>query len=679
MIGKMIIQKSQTNQDRRKISPRYSKKKLIIYRRVYNQQCFHLVFGVLLSCIFYGFPPQCAVNAYHYHSEQTKISSPEMVCLSGTASTSHLCPSTQEEMKSYPGVVMDEYGYVHIKLMDIQMKVKSADARKLEGEGSEGGDASEDEDSSEDGESSEENNVNSRNKPKGKVETRNSKPAISKTSSSTSQKGASKLNSPDKSVAVNEESTNTHNFFHHLQLFLINLDEGWSPRLKYCCYEYDYPESRPAFVGKNSDLPSECSIIDPKHVRDDENQNSDTSLEKFSHDYRIDVNRFGKDQIVTAPIPLTVELSNGTQPRIILDTKLHPEKFGRYMLVISNCAAEMSLQPNSLTTFTAIIDEMDIRFVSRFGELPLSMMGIIPFYGLMMLLYMILATVWWKRSCPSKKNKTIHLLGLQRAIRKLVFMEALFSAVAFSYYLQLNWTPVELDVLYSGTAAALLNWGPWSMFVATVHFLTIFGCQVVVTLATDGTWLIQNYIREDTRKVLYALGTVWIIFFGLYGFVSPSVRTFMFLGIFLSWVVFLLFNVRRSISHLRSLMIGQSTDNVMAIGGALVAKRSLYRRIYAVVAIYPVIFLLGLYWNFKAQADSWSWVGYVLGDLYLFIILLHASVIWLPRAMSSQEFIKYAPLELSVTANNDLELWEEGVNEDWGEEEIELNQGLKLQ
>ena len=43
-------------------------------------------------------------------------------------------------------------------------------------------------------------------------------------------------------------------------------------------------------------------------------------------------------------------------------------------------------------------------------------------------------------------------------------------------------------------------------------------------------------------------------------------------------------------------------------------------------------------------------------DIYLFIILVHASITWMPRPMASQEFIKYAPLEVSAVTN-DLDLW----------------------
>ena len=59
----------------------------------------------------------------------------------------------------------------------------------------------------------------------------------------------------------------------------------------------------------------------------------------------------------------------------------------------------------------------------------------------------------------------------------------------------------------------------------------------------------------------------------------------------------------------------------------------------------------------KAGEDSWAWVGFVLVDMYLFVLLAHASIIWMPRPMASQEYVKYAPLEVSASLSNDLELW----------------------
>ena len=66
----------------------------------------------------------------------------------------------------------------------------------------------------------------------------------------------------------------------------------------------------------------------------------------------------------------------------------------------------------------------------------------------------------------------------------------------------------------------------------------------------------------------------------------------------------------------------------------------------------------------QSSQDSWAWVQYVLVDIYLFIILLHASIMWMPRPMAGQEYIKYAPLEVSVVTNNDLELWVSFQNTD---------------
>ena len=67
-------------------------------------------------------------------------------------------------------------------------------------------------------------------------------------------------------------------------------------------------------------------------------------------------------------------------------------------------------------------------------------------------------------------------------------------------------------------------------------------------------------------------------------------------------------------------------------------------------------------------------MGYVLVDACLFAILLHASVIWLPRPMAGREYAKYAPLEVSVNAASDRDLWEEGIPESWSGDEGEMEE-----
>jgi hypothetical protein len=66
--------------------------------------------------------------------------------------------------------------------------------------------------------------------------------------------------------------------------------------------------------------------------------------------------------------------------------------------------------------------------------------------------------------------------------------------------------------------------------------------------------------------------------------------------------------------------------------------------------------LAGVIWNAECQEDSWAWVGYVLVSVYLLIILLHASIVWLTRPLAEIEYSKYTPLDYpkSSSAINDL-------------------------
>ena len=88
---------------------------------------------------------------------------------------------------------------------------------------------------------------------------------------------------------------------------------------------------------------------------------------------------------------------------------------------------------------------------------------------------------------------------------------------------------------------------------------------------------------------------------------------------------------------MRSLILGQSNETVVAVGDNLVANQSMYRKFFAVVAIYPVVFAAGVIWNADCQEDSRAWVGYVLVGVYLLIILLHPSIVWLSRPLAEME------------------------------------------
>jgi len=716
-----------------------------------RRQRFLLVLLILLSS-------HRDVGAFTYRRRDLQLQSPDMICISGvqhkSASSRTLggdsavvqpCPTTAEEVSAYDAVVMDEHGYVKITLKDIRM-------RDDDGRPPRQRDLSDATRSSRDDAYYREVDGGSAvirrywNKLQAvfgqNVVNNNYGRSLEDNRGEGTDSTGQELVPEAASDTVLKSSTTSH----HLQIYLVPLDDYTEMVTKsQCCYELEFGPPFPSWVEtetvngrERAVMPPECAL---RNRPGDFSKGGDTQS-SFAHDYRANAPRTGGMQATTAPIIVNAEgekkdgkhrnkKENNLGPGVHLIKTLRPEKLGRHMIVISNCAAELELSPpreryeerflgengdDSTSTrqpkvraagLKAIVSEVEITFVSKFGELPLSMMGIIPFYGILLACYAILATVWWKRSMAphpvTSKDKSSRwghsslgirdaafggimsgisgdyasvslrpLLGLQRVLKSLIHLQLLFTGMAFAYYLHLNRTTVDIDVLYSGTAAALVDWSAFSMAVATAHFCTILGSQIVVTLATDGTWLIQQHIRPDTKKVLYGLIGVWVSFFILYGYLTPKSRGTLLIILGLAWVGFLLFNVRRSLQHLRTLMVGQDNENVIAVGGALVAKRSLYKKMCAIIAVYPVVFLVSLIWSSNAQQDSWTWVSYVLIDVYLFIILLHASVIWMPRPMASQEYVKYAPLEVSVTTNNDKDLWEEGIQETWSEDEVEM-------
>ena len=730
-------------------------------------------------------------DAFTYRRKDLQLLSPEMICISGVqhpdgsaaaSSASALsvqpCPTTPEEVANFDAVVMDEHGFVRVTLKDIRMRddgrqrvhrevtddayyVDRGDSRAGGSRGagimnalwnrwfgSSGGG--------------------------GGNSGRNGHRYLAE-EEDVDDEGQELV-----PVAASDEALQSTTTPHHLQVYLVALDDYTDLVTKsQCCYELEFGPPFPSWVEteqvggqERAVMPPECALSSSGGGKSDNKATTkdNSKPSSFAHDYRANAPRTGPMQATTAPLVVNAVPSSDEEeadtnekqsskkrkkkknprnklgPGVHLVKTLRPEKFGRHMIVISNCAAELETLPstrrmsdqvvrllagNNTTEaaaassdktqieskarakvraagLKAVVSEVEIAFVSKFGELPLSMSGIIPFYGALLAFYSVLAAAWWKRSrAPhpvtakgkSGKSRWGHsslsirnafggvlsgiggdfatvtprpMLGLQRVLRNLIHLQLLFTAVAFSYYLHLNRTMVDIDVLYSGTAAALVDWSPWSMAVATAHFCTILGSQIVVTLATDGHWLIQQNIRPSTKKVLYGLAGVWFAFFLLYGFLSPRSRGILLVILGVAWVGFLLVNVRRSLRHLRMLMVGQDNENVIAVGGALVAKRSLYKKMCAIISIYPIVFLVSVLWSINSQQDSWTWISYVLIDLYLFIILLHASTIWMPRPMASQEYVKYAPLEVSVTTNNDKDLWEEGIQETWSGEDAEM-------
>uniref|UniRef100_A0A7S1BXS7 Uncharacterized protein n=1 Tax=Corethron hystrix TaxID=216773 RepID=A0A7S1BXS7_9STRA len=403
---------------------------------------------------------------------------------------------------------------------------------------------------------------------------------------------------------------------HHVQIFLlpvVEYEESLGSGLNICCYEFD------ASISRN--IPKEC-------------------IAGASMDLRVGT------KIDSLSNPISVESPDDSEVGgVTIEATFRPLNRGNHMVILSNCASMTRPKDNEtsdesvISTLTSNFSSGQISYASKFGELPLNLRGIVPFYVCMACAYVILVLVWLHCLYFSGRSRKIarnsprrvfcHLrvasdliralsaiLPLQRALFYLACCHGSFSVLAAVYYLRLNTVPVDVEVLYGGTAAALVAWGPFSGAVALAHFVTVFACQAVVTFAADGTWLIYGNIRglrslkgsrdsgwliQHSVFAICTLGAAWVGYFLFYGIMSPLERRAYFVVCGVVWIVFLLFSVNRSLVHLRSLIVGNEGERIVVGGGILNAKRGLFRKMYAVVALYPIIFITTLILNSRVS------------------------------------------------------------------------------
>jgi hypothetical protein len=474
-------------------------------------------------------------TAFKYESKnQWELSAPNTLCASGIpGGLLGPCPQTKDEINNYDAIVMDEHGFVDVTISGLYFTSSSRRLEGVEGETAEVEEAEteegqpdarngklseetedlmevdeikqlEKEDTkSSDGDSSSSSNEdeNDTASPNGaeKKEGGASHGLSDKGTDSASSKARISENARSKLELVSPTKF-------HIQVYLVSLDIEPSPTQQHgvasdhasdlishysfisgngmCCYEYGQKDSKPDGL---PDLAQQCTPMDMRPM----------------------VPRLGVNQKISAPVSIAIA---SKKQEISVSARFRPVGRGRYMVVISNCAATFD-DDGKAAPLTAHFNSVAFKFASKFGELPLSMSGIVPFYGVLFALYGVLGFIWLRRSrgvisCPNgrvlkcmkgtnagSRDQARPLLGLQKAIYSLILLQFAFTSVAFAYYVHLNITVVDIDILYGGTMAALAGITPFSILVGTVHFITFVACQAVVMLATDGTWLIQSSIR----------------------------------------------------------------------------------------------------------------------------------------------------------------------------------------
>ena len=459
--------------------------------------------------------------AFKYESNKRwDLEAPNTLCASGIpGGLMGQCPRTKQEVETYDAIVMDEHGYVDVTIaglyftgdggrrledMEAEQDEKSVEVKQIEIL------APSKEDTSDEEKNPEIELIDEDNEEIESYESSSSEDEIESASSEIDERNggivSSKTSSKQSSFkSLNQIIKNTKppNWASpdkfHIQIYLVSLNAEHGVTSNHishneflsekgmCCYE----------------------MMEASNDKDKSNEISELMKQCIPMDMRPLVPRVGTNQRVSVPLSIS---TTSSKQQIVVSARFRPAARGRYMVVISNCAAKLN-NDGYATPLTAHFTSIKFKFASKFGELPLSMSGIVPFYGVLLALYGILGLTWFKRSqgviiCPCGRDlqciknsiasgavQARPLLGLQRAIYFLILLQFVFTLVAFSYYVHLNITVVDIGILYGGTMAALAGITPFSILVGMVHFITFVACQAVPMLATDGMWLIQSSIR----------------------------------------------------------------------------------------------------------------------------------------------------------------------------------------
>jgi len=81
-------------------------------------------------------------------------------------------------------------------------------------------------------------------------------------------------------------------------------------------------------------------------------------------------------------------------------------------------------------------------------------------------------------------------------------------------------------------------------------------------------------------------------------------------------------------------------------GDMLTAKRSLFRKMCCLISSYPIVFVVTLIVDARSEKGSFSmpWLGFVLSDIYIVVILAHTTWMWIPTPLAATENVKYKPV-----------------------------------
>lgn len=137
------------------------------------------------------------------------------------------------------------------------------------------------------------------------------------------------------------------------------------------------------------------------------------------------------------------------------------------------------------------------RFKGHKGSLPTGLLGIIPFYGSLAVLYLSLALVWTYRM----RKYWGYTITLQLTLFLVMLANLTYTVLAFGYYLHLDLdTKATAQKIFGGIYAGLYEVeDPYAVVISTYRFILMSLSRALLTMLCDGLFVLRPLLKQRCR------------------------------------------------------------------------------------------------------------------------------------------------------------------------------------
>mmetsp|Transcript_28823 Transcript_28823/g.34005 ORF Transcript_28823/g.34005 Transcript_28823/m.34005 type:complete len:551 (+) Transcript_28823:121-1773(+) len=328
---------------------------------------------------------------------------------------------------------------------------------------------------------------------------------------------------------------------------------------------------------------------------------------------------------------------------------------GKYYFGLSSCSSHRTIAASG-----------DLRWGrgagGKDGSLPSTMLGIVPFYGVLTGLYFLMSVVWTIRVITYWQ----FTLNLHLTLFVALLANLIYATLAFGYYLHIDVdTAVTAEQVFGGIYQGFYRVNdPLAMIVATFRFLLMSSSETLLTFLADGLFVTREGLRKRSKAAAGILvgGQIMLILFqqqmwGVNEWLCGALNVIL-MGLWAGWLAITIFFTWRTLkaedeaealADLNSNVsdgVGESLS--LNLRWAIPLKQRVFTMVWRAVLLYPILVaLVSILFLVLSESFTWMWIRLVVVDVWMLFVLGPAAYHWLPYHSDTAQ---YGPLAQELPA-----------------------------